>query len=182
MKKKEITEWLENQRIQALHKCQEDCEKQKRAYLDACFEESGLRKVSGQVQELLEQALQLWLEWKQLHKAEKHLSFPETNYLRLERQLDGFIFKEGATYEQFIKREIVLQTEELDKLAASRQEVEVNINRNYSRLIQVVSGMKSAADAAEYLKKLGFDLSDLDGEKAMSEIDTAYLFPQQPAA
>ena len=96
--------------------------------------------------------------------------------------MDGFIFKEGATYEQFIKREIVLQTEELDKLAASRQEVEVNINRNYSRLIQVVSGMKSAADAAEYLKKLGFDLSDLDGEKAMSEIDTAYLFPQQPAA
>ena len=42
--------------------------------------------------------------------------------------------------------------------------------------------MKNAADAAAYLEKLGFDLSDLDGEKVMSEIDTAYLFPQQPAA
>ena len=34
MKKKEITEWLENQRSQALHKCREDCDKQKRVYLD----------------------------------------------------------------------------------------------------------------------------------------------------
>ena len=42
--------------------------------------------------------------------------------------------------------------------------------------------MKNAADAAAYLEKMGFDLSDLDGEKAMSEIDAAYLFPQQTAA
>lgn len=28
----------------------------------------------------------------------------------------------------------------------------------------------------------GSDLSDLDEEKAMAEIDTTYLFPQQPAA
>ena len=65
MKKKEIIEWLESQRSQALHKCREDCEKQKRAYLDACFEESGLREVAGQIQEHLEQVLRLWQEWRQ---------------------------------------------------------------------------------------------------------------------
>lgn len=246
MTKREITEWLESQRKQAIHKCREDCEKQEQAYLDAYFEKSGLRKVAGQIQEHLEQAVRLWSDWRQTQETGEHLSFPETNYLRLERQLDGFVFKEGATYEQFIIREVSLQTgqqhlkfqhkgfgkkgnifgfkrddstflitfypylevdfgycffpqfhfrinifkccrpglqtEELDKLAASRQEMEANVSRNYSRLIRVVSGMKSAADAAEYLQKLGFDLSDLDGEKAMSEIDTTYLFPQQPAA
>lgn len=182
MKKKEITEWLESQRSQALHKCREDCEKQKRAYLDTYLGESGLRGTAGQIQEHLEQALRLWLDWKRLHKAEKHMSFPETNYLRLERLLDGFVFKEGATYEQLLTREVSLHTNELEKLSASRQEMDKKISQNYSRLIQVVSGMKNAADAAAYLEKLGFDLSDLDGEKAMSEIDAAYLFPQQTAA
>ena len=59
---------------------------------------------------------------------------------------------------------------------------EMCIEANHFLTQDMDAAMKSAADAAEYLKKLGFDLSDLDGEKAMSEIDTAYLFPQQPAA
>ena len=130
----------------------------------------------------MEQAIRLWSDWRQTQETGEHLSFPETNYLRLERQLDGFVFKEGATYEQFIKREIDLHTEDLDKLTTSRREMEENISQNYSRLIRVVSGMKNTKEAVEYLEKLGFDLSDLDGEKVMSEIDTAYLFPQQPAA
>ncbi|MCI9509194.1 MAG: hypothetical protein HFF10_05525 [Angelakisella sp.] len=182
MTKKKITEWLESQRDQALHKCQEDHDKQERAYLDAYFKRSGLRNVAGQVQEHLEQALRLWLEWKQAQETGEHLRFSETSYLRLERQLDGFVFKEEATYEQFIKREIILQTKELDKLTTSRREMEKNINQNYSRLIQAVSGMKNTKEAVAYLEKLGFDLSDLDEEKAMAEIDTTYLFPRQPAA
>ena len=44
MTKREITEWLESQRKQAIHKCREDCEKQEQAYLDAYFEKSGDRK------------------------------------------------------------------------------------------------------------------------------------------
>ena len=155
MTKKKITEWLESQRDQALHKCQEDHDKQERAYLDAYFKRSGLRNVAGQVQEHLEQALRLWLEWKQAQETGEHL---------------------------FIKREIILQTKELDKLTTSRREMEKNINQNYSRLIQAVSGMKNTKEAVAYLEKLGFDLSDLDEEKAMAEIDTTYLFPRQPAA
>lgn len=182
MTKREITEWLESQRKQAIHKCKEDCEKQEQAYLDAYFEKSGLREVAGQIQEHLEQALRLWQEWRQAQETGDHLRISYNKYIGLEHQLDGFAHKEGATYEQFIKWEIDLHTEDLDKLTTSRREMEENISQNYSRLIRVVSGMKNTKEAVEYLEKLGFDLSDLDGEKVMSEIDTAYLFPQQPAA
>lgn len=182
MTKREITEWLESQRNQAIHKCKEDCEKQEQAYLDAYFEKSGLREVAGQIQEHLEQALRLWQEWRQAQETGDHLRISYNKYIGLEHQLDGFVFKEGATYEQLMKREIWLRTEELNKLTDCRREMEENISQNYSRLIRVVSGMKNTKEAVEYLEKLGFDLSDLDGEKVMSEIDTAYLFPQQPAA
>lgn len=182
MTKKEIKEWLESQQSQAIHKCREDHEKQEQAYLDAYFEKSGLREVAGQIQEHLEQAIRLWSDWRQTQETGEHLIFPETNYLRLERQLDGFVFKEGAAYEQLLKREISLHTEDLDQLTASRWEMEKNISQNYSRLIRAVSGMKNVSEAVTYLEKLGFDLSDLDEEKVMAEIDTAYLFPRQPAA
>jgi hypothetical protein len=182
MKKKEITEWLESRKEQALHKCWEDCEKQKRAYLDAYFEESGLRKTAGQIQELLEQAIRLWSDWRQTQETGEHLSFSETNYLRLERQLDSYVFKEEAVYEHLLNREISLHTEDFDQLTASRREMEKNISQNYSWLIRAVSGMKNVAEAVTYLEKLGFDLSDLDEERAMAEIDPAYFFPQQPAA
>ena len=182
MTKKEIKEWLESQQSQALHKCREDHEKQEQAYLDAYFEESGLRKVAGQIQEHLEQALLLWQEWRQAQETGEHLRISYNKYLGLEHQLDGFTYKEGATYEQLMKQEIWLRTEELDKLVDSHREREKNIRQNYSRLIQVVSGMKNTKEAAAYLEKLGFDLSDLDEEKVMAEIDAAYLFPRQPAA
>ena len=84
--------------------------------------------------------------------------------------------------EPLLKREISLHTEDLDKLTASRWEMEKNISQNYSRLIRAVSGMKNVSEAVAYLEKLGFDLSDLDEEKVMAEIDAAYLFPRQPAA
>ena len=182
MKKKEITEWLESQWHQALHKCWEDCEKQKQAYLDASFEESDLRKVAGQIQGHLEQALLLWQEWRQAQETGEHLQISYNKYLGLEYQLDGYVHKEGAAYERLMKQEIELHTKELDKLIDSRREREENISQNYSRLIRVVSGMKSTKEAVTYLEKLGFDLSDLDEEKVMAEIDAAYLFPQQPAA
>ena len=73
MTKREITEWLESQRKQAIHKCKEDCEKQEQAYLDVCFEEAGLREVAGQIQEHLEQALRLWQEWRQAQETGDHL-------------------------------------------------------------------------------------------------------------
>ena len=182
MTKKEIKEWLESQQSQALHKCREDHKKQEQAYRDAYFEKSGLREVAGQIQEHLEQALRLWQEWRQAQETGDHLRISYNKYIGLEHQLDGFAYKEGATYEQLMKQEIWLRTEELNKLTDCRREMEENISQNYFRLVRVVSGMKNTKEAVEYLEKLGFDLSDLEGEKVMSKIDTAYLFPQQPAA
>ena len=130
----------------------------------------------------MEQAIRLWSDWRQTQETGEHLSFSETNYLRLERQLDSYVFKEEAVYEHLLNREISLHTEDFDQLTASRREMGKNISQNYSWLIRAVSGMKNVAEAVTYLEKLGFDLSDLDEERAMAEIDPAYFFPQQPAA
>ena len=80
MTKREITEWLESQRKQAIHNCREDCEKQEQAYLDAYFEKSGLREVAGQIQEHLEQVLRLWQEWRQAQETGDHLRISYMKY------------------------------------------------------------------------------------------------------
>lgn len=180
MTKREIIDWVDNQWQQAINKHRENCDKQERAYQDKYLAVTGLRETADQVQQHLEQAIQLWLDWKEIHKG-NGFSFRDSYYC-LEYELSCFTLKEGAVYEHFLKRELDFQSEEFSKLVSTRQEIENNIAKSYSKLKQAIAGMKTVKDALAYLEKLGFDLSDLTGEKAVDEVDAAFLFPGKDAA
>jgi len=180
MTKREILDWIESQWQQTVNKYREDSEKKERAYLDEYFVKSGLRETAGQIQRHLEQAVQLWLDWKQAQKTDEHLRFHD-NYRCLEHALDCFTLKEGAVYGHFLKHEIDLRTTDLEQLLSDRNDTEGKIRHNYYQLKQLVTVSKTTKDAMEYLEKLGFDLSDLCGEKVAEKIDTTFLFPGEAA-
>lgn len=179
MTKREIIDWVDSQWQQAIHKHRENYDKQEQVCRDKCLAGTGLRETADQVQQHLEQAIQLWLDWKEIHKG-NGFSFRDSYYC-LEHELSCFTLKEGAVYEHFLKRELDFQSEEFSKLLSTRQEIENNIAKSYSKLKQAIAGMKTVKDALAYLEKLGFDLSDLTGEKAMEGIDTTFLFPEKAA-
>ena len=157
MTKRQIIKWLESQSEKALAEVETQSEKALNTYYAERNERIGLEDTATAISALMQQAYSLTESFKEKVKAE----------------IRSCLLKEFEDGRTDIRKGIKARKNEMIK----------GITDNYRNVIANVSNMKNAKLAMEYLKSLGFDLSDLvkadenPVTTALSvEVDTRFLF------
>lgn len=157
MTKRQIIKWLESQSEKALAEVETQSEKALNTYYAERNEKIGLDATANAISALMQQAYSLTESFKEKVKAE----------------IRSCLLKEFEDGRTEIRKGIKARKNEMIK----------GITDNYRNVIANVSNMKNAKLAMEYLKNLGFDLSELvkadenPVTTALSvEVDTRFLF------
>lgn len=168
MTKRQIIKWLESQSEKALAEVETQSEKALNTYYAERNERIGLEDTATSIAALMQQAYSLTESFKEKVKAE----YPGVDTLC--GYYGSISYKLGN---------MSSQAEIRKGIKARKNEMIKGITDNYRNVIANVSNMKNAKLAMEYLKSLGFDLSDLvkadenPVTTALSvEVDTRFLF------
>ena len=91
--------------------------------------------------------------------------------------------RNGGVFKAMIDYDIADNTPENERMKDKIRTMRKEINRNYENLIFNVKNMKNAKLACEYLKEVGFDVSNIEVKEKVctslaANIDTTYLFIQ----
>lgn len=172
MTKRQIIKWLESQSEKALAEVETQSEKALNTYYAERNERIGLEDTATSIAALMQQAYSLTESFKEKVKAE----YPGVDTLC--GYYGSISYKLGNMSSQAEIRSCLLK-----EFEDGRNEMIKGITDNYRNVIANVSNMKNAKLAMEYLKSLGFDLSDLvkadenPVTTALSvEVDTRFLF------
>ena len=97
--------------------------------------------------------------------------------------IKSILNRNGGVFKAMIDYDISDETPENQKMRDKIRTMRNKIHRNYDNLILNVKNMKNAKLACEYLKEIGFDVSDIEVKEEMctslaANIDTTYLFIQ----
>ena len=179
MTKRQIIKWLESQSEKALAEVETQSEKALNTYYAERNEKIGLDATATAISALMQQAYSLTESFKEKVKAE----YPGVDTLC--GYYGSISYKLANMSSQAEIRSCLLKEfEEIRKgIKARKNEMIKGITDNYRNVIANVSNMKNAKLAMEYLKNLGFDLSELvkadenPVTTALSvEVDTRFLF------
>lgn len=172
MTKRQIIKWLESQSEKALAEVETQSEKALNTYYAERNERIGLEDTATSIAALMQQAYSLTESFKEKVKAE----YPGVDTLC---GYYGSISYKLAN----MSSQAEIRSSLLKEFEDGRTEIRKGITDNYRNVIANVSNMKNAKLAMEYLKSLGFDLSDLvkadenPVTTALSvEVDTRFLF------
>lgn len=94
--------------------------------------------------------------------------------------------EKGACYNQLLDGQVQIETD--DMLRAKKEYIKMmeQIEANFNAVVATVEGMKTAKDAAAYLKELGFDLSELEEPPTpvmlAKRVEPRFLLVEQKAA
>ena len=183
MTKRQIIKWLESQSEKALAEVETQSEKALNTYYAERNEKIGLDATATAISALMQRAYSLTESFKEKMKAE----YPGVDTLC--GYYGSISYKLANMSSQAEIRSCLLKefedgrTEIRKGIKARKNEMIKGITDNYRNVIANVSNMKNAKLAMEYLKNLGFDLSELvkadenPVTTALSvEVDTRFLF------
>ena len=172
MTKRQIIKWLESQSEKALAEVETQSEKALNTYYAERNEKIGLDATATAISALMQQAYSLTESFKEKVKVE----YPGVDTLC--GYYGSISYKLANMSSQAEIRSCLLK-----EFEDGRTEIRKGITDNYRNVIANVSNMKNAKLAMEYLKNLGFDLSELvkadenPVTTALSvEVDTRFLF------
>ena len=184
MTKRELTNWLEDQKNKTIMEMQREMQKRKDAVLEEVLSPLGFFEMAGQIEAYLKQAWDVWIQWKMTHESEAVSTSPY-NYRGFEYNIKPLTHLDESLAEYMAKYDIVLDSDALKELKNEEKATTAKISQNYSRVINTVYASKNAKEAKAYVEGLGFDLSELETPPELatkvSEIDTSYLFLKQAA-
>lgn len=188
MKKTELIKWLENKQTNVKNELEKKYEDAKNVLLNQKIEDSGLSETTEQIEHHLLAALKVWEKWKTDVSADDDIAIsPSFYYGSFQSILNNILPSNNRSIlDYFSKKEMEIQTAEMQKLHKNYSELVAGVFANYTNLIKVVKSMATAKKAAEYLISLGFDLSELEKtNKTVTalavKIDTSYLFVDKAA-
>jgi hypothetical protein len=179
--KREIIKYLEKKQEEKLKAVRADFEADSERAARQIHEEMGIFEMAGKIQPLLQQALDLWENWKARHESCDDLS-THSHFGSLPALLSYCTDGEEATYRKRLGESIRLKCPVLNNLSKEYTLQMERVVATFTTVLASVQRMKYVKEASAYLKELGFDLSELENpagraEKAlMVPVDTNYLF------
>jgi hypothetical protein len=181
MTKRNLIKYLEQKMDEKRRAVESDytaaCEREK----ERVFGELGLPALADKMQLLLQQAHDLWNDWKAKNESYEGLKI-NNYYYALIFQLTASTDSEDATYKKLTVEHIEFDSKMLESM---KKQYRIDVERvimTFSTVISTVQQMKHTKEAAVYLKELGFDLSELENPvnqaqtALMVPVDTNYLF------
>lgn len=182
MTKRQIIKWLELQRSNALAEVETQSTNALDKYYAERNEKIGLDDTAAQIVDFIQQALKRIESFEEGVKSE----YPEIEirygyYGTATYKLIG-LSSITDVLESLLREIDDSNTPAVTSILKRKSEVIEKIRDNYYNVIANVRNMKNAKLAIEYLKTLGFDLSDLIKANetplvpALSIVDTRFLF------
>ena len=182
MTKRDIIKFLERKENEKTSAIQSDYEAKREQLIQSTYSKWGVPALADKIQPHLEEACKLWEDWKKKNENNDGLSIHA--YYSLVPQLISATSSEDATYKKITGENLRLETKELEALKRECTNQLRGARTTYNTVSATVQQMKTAKQAAVYLKELGFDLSELSNPAEqvqtalMVPIDTRYLFVQ----
>ena len=174
MTKKLLIKWLEQSKSKALSAVDEQRRAALKKYDEELYEKVGLREIADKVQALFTEADRLVAEWHA--KYEEHLVTSGRYYGSVHGICYDFISGHDAAYNRMKSREF---DEDSKPRVAFRRQFDTlrnEVGKNYDNVILNVQRLKDAKLGMEYLKALGFDLTDLLAQDT-APVETALAVP-----
>ena len=181
MTKRDIIKFLERKKQEKIDAVWSEYSKSREQLLQVTYSKLELPDLAGKMQPLLEQAYQLWNSWKTEHENYEGLTFNNSFY-SLPDMLNSCTSSESATFKKLVNDHISMNTKELTALRDESHAQTKSVSSTFNTVFATVHQMKTAKQAAEYLKELGFDLSELESPEKQVEtalmvpVDTRFLF------
>lgn len=181
MTKKVLIKWLEGLKEKALAEIGRKQTDALDAYYKALYEEVGLAELAKQVQTRLEEVDILIAKWHD--KYETLIGAARCYYGNIHDTVYPFISGPDATYSRLKDYEVDKNAKGAMKIRSQYKALQTETQKAYDGVILNVQSLKDAKLGMEYLKGLGFDLTELLAkdsapvETALSATtDTRYLF------
>ena len=180
MTKRDLVKLLERKQDDAINTAATEYQAARGKAKDAVIQAIGFEIVAAEMQEHIEKAYDLWKSFSEKALDTEGVSF-RGGYINPSNRLYEYVGDAGTIFRFLSNNEIKVNTEAMRQAETAYKELTVNINRNYQNVIAVVQSHKTAKEAAEYLTKLGFDLSELGKPPTTvtaltAQINTSYLF------
>ena len=180
MTKRDLKKFLESKHEAAIQAAKDKYYEDREAYLEAMYAELHIPEAAEKIEALAAEIDKVWGAWKLKYgiRSGVHLWSP---YHGLDYFINQFSGEKGAALKYISRTEIKFEDDGMKAAHKAYNELLINIDRNYINLIEAVKVCRTAKEAAEYLKQLGFDLSGLETAEApitalAVQINPKYLF------
>lgn len=186
MTKRDILKFLERKQDEKRTAVREEYFARREQVSQNAYNELGLTALADQIQPLLAEACRLWEKWRNEHENLGYISF-RSHYNSLNSNLYDYTSSNGATLCMLVEHDVKLETAEMENARKEYNAQFECVNNTFHTVISTVQNMKSAKQAAVYLKELGFDLSEIGNPAEqvqtalMVPVDTRFLFVKQAA-
>jgi hypothetical protein len=180
MTKRDIIKFLERKQQEKLDAIRKDYEQSQEKYEQATYAKLDVPALADKIQPLLEQAYGLWKDWRETCENQEGLTI--RGYHTLISSLAYCASSNDGTYKKLVNEHIMLDTKEMEHMYKAYQDEREGVLKTFRTVLASVQQMKTAKQAAAYLKELGFDLSELENPAKQMEtalmvpVDTQFLF------
>jgi hypothetical protein len=186
MTKRDLVKWLERKQNEATDAAADEYYAATGKAHNDVLHELGLEKAAKDMQEHIEKAYDIWMDFQKKCAVIDGVSFRDT-YSSPSNRLYEYVGEKGTTFRILANSVIKLNTQVFQDAKTAYEDLIINIKRTYQNVIAVVQSFKTTKEAAAYLKDLGFDLNELDNPPApvtalAVQINTSFLFINKNAA
>ena len=181
MTKRDLVKWLESKEREALKNAEQQYQEAMKLHNEQLYEKIELKKISDEVEGHLEAACKAYEAWEQKHgETVRIIGWYSCG---IGCTIKSILNRNGGVFKAMIDYDIADNTPENERMKDKIHTMRKEINRNYENLIFNVKNMKNAKLACEYLKEVGFDVSNIEVKEKVctslaANIDTTYLFIQ----
>jgi len=162
MTKRDLVKWLERKKIEAVDKAAEAKDQAIKNAEELVYEKLGVDEFINNIYSSVSDALDKYEAYieKVNSKSDTGISISPYHYYYgyntvLERYGDKRVLRNRLVELIYIK------TEDYNTLCSNLREDCRNVHRTYDTVIETVKNLPTAKDGIEYLKKLGFDISEI---------------------
>jgi len=158
MTKKQLIKWVEDKKQDALVRVNERYKQALADHSAALHIELGLAELSASMKPLLAQADDLLMAWQEKWKERVSIT---CYWNSLHNRLYNYTKDDNALYHALCEEEFSDTTDERRRLDQTRKDMEREVVSNYANVLRNVQALKDAKLGLEYLKELGFDVSEI---------------------
>jgi len=186
MTKRDLIKYLENARYNKKISAEREYREILRSIKDKALAKLGFDAVAESVQKSLNNALDTYAKWVGANDGKDGVRVKTSYYNHLPALLYDYTKEKGACYRKLLDDQVSIETDDMLQASKDHKKLKEQIEANFNAVVATVEGMKTAKDAAAYLKELGFDLSELEEPPTpvmlAKRVEPRFLLVEQKAA
>jgi len=186
MTKRDLIKYLENARYNKKISAEREYREILHAIRDKALAKLGFDAVAESVQKSLNNALDTYAKWVGANDGKDGVRVKTSYYNHLPALLYDYTKEKGACYNHLLFDQVSIETDDMLRAKKDYTKLTEQIEANFNAVVATVEGIKTAKDAAAYLKELGFDLSELEEPPTpvmlAKRVEPRFLLVEQKAA